>query len=198
MRPTSRPIRPVAHAGAFAAALMLGGGALAQTPPGPGAPAADSARFSMQPVEGGLMRLDTRTGAMSFCSLRAQAWVCEAVPDDRAALEAEIGRLQARLAAQDKGGAGVPDIMAPPQAGPGATAPDAAPPPASAPGGDEELPAQARERLDQAVDLAEHAFRRFVEMIERLRKDLPQDMRQNPPPHPPGEGAPPPPKGEGL
>ena len=139
----------------------------------------------MQPVDGGLMRLDTRTGAMSFCTQRAQAWVCEAVPDDRAALEAEIGRLQARLAALEKGGAGVPDIMAPPQAGPEPKAPEASPP--SPPPGEEELSAQARQRLDQAVDLAEHAFQRFVEMIERLRKDLPP------------EGTPPPPaKGEGL
>ncbi|WP_371348796.1 hypothetical protein [Ancylobacter sp. IITR112] len=198
MRPTTPRITHIACAGAFAGALMLSGGVQAQTTPGAGAPAADPARFSMQPVEGGLMRLDTRTGAMSFCSQRAQAWVCEAVPDDRAALEAEIGRLQARIAALEKGGAGVPDIMAPPQAGPEAKAPDAnapdakglnaLPPSAAMPGGEEELPAQARQRLDQAVDLAEHAFRRFVEMIERLRKDLPQE----------GAPLPPPPKGEGL
>ena len=187
MRLSIRTRRDLSRAAVLAGVLALGGGALAQAP-GPGGPAADPARFSMQPVEGGLMRLDTRTGAMSFCAQRAGGWACEAVPDDRAALEAEIGRLQARLAALEKGagggGAGVPDIMAPPQTGaPDARSPDAAPP---APGDEEAMSAQARKQLDQAVDLAEHAFRRFVEMIDRLRRDLPPD------------GAPPPPRGEGL
>lgn len=173
----------LSRAGLIAGAVLLAAGAQAQPGPGTGAPPAEATGFTMQPVEGGLMRLDTRTGAMSFCAARAGGWSCEAVPDDRAALEAEIGRLQARLAALEKQGrAGVPDIMAPPQTTPDSPSPKDAPPSATP----EELPGEARQKLDQAVDLAEHAFRRFVEMIERLRKDLPPD------------GAPPPPKGEGL
>ena len=152
-------------AGLIAGAVLMAAGAQAQPVPGAAAPPPEATGFTMQPVEGGLMRLDTRTGAMSFCAARASAWTCEAVPDDRAALEKQ-------------GRAGVPDIMAPPQSTPPKDAPPSAAP--------EELPGEARQKLDQAVDLAEHAFRRFVEMIERLRKDLPPDA------------APPPPKGEGL
>lgn len=161
--------------GALAGLVLLAGTGLALAQPAADPAAADPVRFTVQKVEGGLMRLDTQTGAMSFCAQRAAGWACEAVPDDRAALEAEISRLQARLAALEKnratGGAGVPDIMVPPQN----TPPDAPPPAGATPDADGELPAQARQRLDQAMDLAEHAFRRFVEMVERLRKDLPPD-----------------------
>lgn len=179
MRLSTEMTTRLGRAGLIAGAVLMAAGAQAQPAPGTGAPPPEATGFTMQPVEGGLMRLDTRTGAMSFCAARAGAWTCEAVPDDRAALEAEIGRLQARLAALEKQGrAGVPDIIAPPQSTPPKDAPPSAAP--------EELPGEARQKLDQAVDLAEHAFRRFVEMIERLRKDLPPDA------------APPPPKGEGL
>ncbi|TCK30561.1 hypothetical protein EV667_0652 [Ancylobacter aquaticus] len=182
---------------ALAGVAVLAGSVLAQAQTAAGKPGADPSaavervRFTVQPVEGGLMRLDTESGAMSFCAQRSSSWVCETVPDDRRALEAEIGRLQARLEALEKnrasGGGGVPDIMAPPPAtSPDAAPPDASPPAASSPDADGELPAQARQRFDQAIDLAEHAFQRFVEMIERLRKDLPTD----------GSAATPPPKGE--
>ena len=42
-----------------------------------------------------MLRLDTRTGAVSSCSNRVAGWACYAVPDERAALDAEIGKLQA-------------------------------------------------------------------------------------------------------
>lgn len=166
------PARPFPRLAAAALVLALPGGALAQagsaTAPAviaPGeSPAAMSpaatppvatSGFIMQPVEGGLMKLDTRSGNMSFCSLRGAAWVCEAVPEDRTALEAEIVRLQARIAELEKGRAGVPDIMAPP------ADKDAGP--------DAPMTEEARKRLDEALDVAEHAFRRFMEMVNRLR-----------------------------
>jgi len=159
--------------------------AQAQTPP---TTPPESARFTMQPVEGGLMKLDTTTGAMSFCAAKAGgsgvgAWVCEAVPEDRAALEAEISRLQGRIAALEKGragtgtggtGTGVPDIMAPPSAEAPKDMPLGPPDePAAkpAPKSDQELSDEARERLDQAMDMVEQVFRRFFDMVDRLRRE---------------------------
>ena len=51
---------------------------------------------------GQLLRLDGRTGQVSLCGRAAAGWACQAVPDERAALEAEIARLQDDNAALKK------------------------------------------------------------------------------------------------
>src|SRR3982074_1741044 len=77
-----------------ATALMFGLGGI-------GAAAAQSisdsenGRYALAPVADGVLRLDTRTGAVSTCSNTGTGWACYAVPDERAAFDAEIGRPQA-------------------------------------------------------------------------------------------------------
>jgi hypothetical protein len=58
-------------------------------------PDAENGRYSLSSVADGVVRLDTRTGAVSTCSNAGAGWACYSVPDERAALDAEIGRLQA-------------------------------------------------------------------------------------------------------
>lgn len=58
------------------------------------APDTDNGRFTLSPVADGFLRLDTRTGAVSTCTNKT-GWTCRLVPDERAALDTEIGRLQA-------------------------------------------------------------------------------------------------------
>ena len=58
-------------------------------------PDTENGRYALSPVADGVIRLDTRTGAVSTCSNTGTGWACYAVPDERAALDAEIGRLQA-------------------------------------------------------------------------------------------------------
>ena len=41
-----------------------------------------------------MLRLDTRTGQVSLCAKQSAGWACNAVPDERNALENEITRLQ--------------------------------------------------------------------------------------------------------
>jgi hypothetical protein len=57
------------------------------------APDTDNGRYTLSPVADGFLRLDTRTGAVSTCTGKG-GWVCRVVPDERAALDTEIGRLQ--------------------------------------------------------------------------------------------------------
>jgi len=57
-------------------------------------PESDDSRYTFNRVDDGYLRLDGRTGQVSICARRPVGWTCEAVPDERAALEAEIARLQ--------------------------------------------------------------------------------------------------------
>jgi hypothetical protein len=51
-------------------------------------------RYSMTPVEGGFLRLDTHTGAVSLCTVKEGAAQCRLAADERAALLDEIDRLR--------------------------------------------------------------------------------------------------------
>jgi septal ring factor EnvC (AmiA/AmiB activator) len=57
-------------------------------------PDSENGRYSFAPTVDGVLRLDTRTGRIASCNNRIAGWSCYAVPDERAALDAEIGRLQ--------------------------------------------------------------------------------------------------------
>ena len=71
--------------------ICLGGFGAARAQP---VPELENGRYALSPVADGVIRLDTRTGAVSTCNNSGAGWACYAVPDERAALDAEIGRLQ--------------------------------------------------------------------------------------------------------
>jgi hypothetical protein len=67
----------------------------AKAAPAQALPDTENGRYALSSTPDGVLRLDTRTGAVSTCSNTGAGWACYAVPDERAALDAEIGRLQA-------------------------------------------------------------------------------------------------------
>ena len=73
----------------IATTACLGVSAHAQTTPD-----SENGRYSFSTVADGTLRLDTRTGQVSLCARQATGWACNAVPDERSALENEIARLQ--------------------------------------------------------------------------------------------------------
>lgn len=85
-----RPLRGLAVAFAVLATPLSADIVRAQDTPD-----TENGRFTLSPVPEGFLRLDTRTGAVSTCSGVKDNWVCRVVPDERAALDTEIGRLQA-------------------------------------------------------------------------------------------------------
>jgi septal ring factor EnvC (AmiA/AmiB activator) len=74
---------------AVATAFMLGTPAYAQATPD-----SENGRYTFSPTVDGVLRLDTRTGSIASCHNRIAGWSCYSVPDERAALDAEIGKLQ--------------------------------------------------------------------------------------------------------
>jgi hypothetical protein len=58
------------------------------------APDSENGRYTFSQVPDGMLRLDTRTGAVSLCARQTAGWACNTVPDERTALENEIARLQ--------------------------------------------------------------------------------------------------------
>jgi hypothetical protein len=126
-------------------------------------PGGDERRYQFNPVEGGTLRLDTRSGQVSLCSRKPAGWACALVADDRAALDQEIGRLQAdnsRLQAEN--GRLKQSLL-----DRGAPLPDGAAPP---PDRGEATP--RRDEIDRVMSTIERVWRRLVEMIVNLQKDL--------------------------
>ncbi len=165
--------------GAVAFALVLAGwtaGAAAQdaAPPNlnslPGLDAladrpgqdASRLRFRFTRVSDGILRLDSETGQVSLCSARSVGWACEAVPDDRAALDKEIGRLQSQVDGLNKE---VADLRG--------TAPAPPRPPETVPTSKQgELKLPNRDDLARAKAFIDDAWRRLVDMLEQWRKDM--------------------------
>jgi hypothetical protein len=130
-------------------------------------------RFSFNRVDDGFLRLDNQTGQVAYCSPHAVGWACQSVPEDRAALEKEIARLQDEVASLK---AQVATLHQPPPRPPADLTPQLNPPPAA-----QTPPPMADKDQDMAkvgVDLErarlafENAWRRLVEMIVHLQKDM--------------------------
>lgn len=126
------------------------------------APEGDQTRYQFTRVEDGYLRLDLRSGQVSLCSRRDIGWSCLTVPDDRAALEQEIGRLQSENVALKKQllarGVPLPDGIKPDQPG--------------AKGSEGELKSPSNADIDRMISAVERVWRRLLEMIGRLQKDM--------------------------
>jgi hypothetical protein len=137
-------------------------------------PDAENGRYTMSPVADGVIRLDTRTGTVSNCNNSGAGWACYAVPDERAALDAEIGRLQAdneklkaELAAREPTGSGKIDEALP-------KSDSLKKPEAKVAEGERkiEIPLPSDRDMDRVMSFLEQAWRRLVEMANRVQKDV--------------------------
>jgi hypothetical protein len=135
------------------------------SPPEPQNP---GGRFSFHRVQDTLVRLDSQSGQVSICRLGANGWSCQTVPDDRAALESEISRLQSDNADLKKQllalGMSPPGGSQPPP--PGVKTPERTP--NAMP--ETRLPSEAD--LDRAMAFISKAWRRMVEMMAEFQREM--------------------------
>jgi hypothetical protein len=161
----------------IALAICAGGGDVAAG----SLPETENGRYALSPAGDGVLRLDTRTGAVSTCNNNSGAgWACYTVPDERAAMDAEIGRLQAdivrlqaeserlksQLASREPTVSGKIDEPLPKS--------DLAPvEPKVAEGGRKiEIPLPSDRDMDRMMSFLERAWRRLIEMANRVQRDV--------------------------
>ncbi|UQR62877.1 hypothetical protein LRP30_40100 [Bradyrhizobium sp. C-145] len=169
MRPVTSSTTSWFAVAAFAVVIVVSGGfAAAQS-----APDSENGRYSMTPIPEGVLRLDTRTGAMSTCTKNGAGWACYAVPDERSALDAEIGRLQAeveKLKGQLAAGPTVSGKIDEPL--PKSDPLKKAEPRAAEGERKIEIPLPSDQDLDRVMSFLERAWRRLIDMANRVQKDV--------------------------
>jgi hypothetical protein len=170
---------------------------------------ADNRRFVFHRVDGNLLRLDMRTGAVASCSPTGSDWTCVPGRDERAALDRQIVQLQQDNAVLKNAllehGVPLPGGMASPPPGAGGSwsgdetiprPPQTVPPTTTATGSPgpgtpaqgtpaqgtpaQGTPAQGspaqgappENEIDRVMDAVERGWRRLVEMMTNLKRDL--------------------------
>jgi hypothetical protein len=149
-------------------------------------------RFAFHRIDDAFVRLDLRTGAVASCRLQASGWACVAAPDERAAFDSEIARLQRETAVLKntllEHGVPLPNGMAadapsvavvpappaqsiprPPQpVPPVASAPQASPPKSA----EADRAARDDAELERIMNVMEKVWRRLVEMMMNVQRDM--------------------------
>ena len=155
------------------AVLAIGVAGASAAPP-KAMPDTENGRYALSSTPDGVLRLDTRTGAISTCSNSGAGWACYAVPDERAALDAEIGRLQADneklrsdLASREPTVAGKIEEPMPKSDSLKKSEPKIAE-------GERkiEMPLPSDRDMDRMMSFLERAWKRLIEMANRVQKDV--------------------------
>ena len=138
------------------------------------APDTENGRYALSPAGSGFLRLDTRTGAVSTCTNSSAGWACYMVPDERTALDAEIGRLQAdndklrtELAARGPAASGKTDEALPKSDQLKKSEPKTAESERKL-----EIPLPSDRDMDRMMSFLERAWRRLIEMANRVQRDV--------------------------
>jgi hypothetical protein len=136
------------------------------------APDTENGRYALSQANDGIVRLDTRTGTVSNCNNSGGGWTCYAMPDERKAMDEEIGRLQAenerlkaQLASRESATTDKTDEALPKS--------DKQVSPKTAEGERKiEIPLPSDQDMDRVMSFLERAWRRLIDMANRVQKDV--------------------------
>lgn len=110
-------------------------------------------RYTLAPIEGGIIRLDTVTGEVSHCRGEGAGMVCRLLPDERTAyvdaidgLEARLAELERKIAKLQPAGRGKPEKN--------------------------EMALADEAELDRAFDLMQNMMRRFFGMVREFKDEM--------------------------
>ncbi|HEU5444307.1 MAG TPA: hypothetical protein VFU70_01965 [Pseudolabrys sp.] len=137
----------------------------------PAAPV-DGGRFTFNRIDNGFLRLDTQNGQVAYCRAQTAGWSCQAVPENRSELDADVARLQSDIARlQDEIAALRREVAAlkeppPPRPPADLTSPDKGP--------DVTIRLPTHEDVARARAFLEKTWHRLVEMITAVQKDMMQ------------------------
>ena len=163
----------------FAVAAVLVAGFGAAEPAASAMPEAENGRYTLSTTADGVLRLDTRTGAVSTCNNSGTGWACYAVPDERAAMDSEIGRLQAEneklkteLAARAPAVDGKSEEALPKSDSLKKSEPKSDEPKIAEGQRKIEIPLPSDRDMDRMLSFVERAWRRLIEMANRVQRDV--------------------------
>jgi hypothetical protein len=131
-------------------------------------PPAPRGRYSFAPVDEGFLRLDHKSGEVALCRSQGGSWSCAAVPDGTAPPQKELDDLREQVDALKKE---IASLREPPPPSPPPRPPGELTPKTDGNGGMKmQLP--SKQDLARARVFIEDTWRRLVEMIENLQKDM--------------------------
>lgn len=140
------------------------------------------ARYSFSRVDNGFLRLDSASGQVAYCRSQTIGWSCEAVPENRASLETEIAQLQEEVTSLRKLNSDVDrlqteiDLLKKQIAGLKEPAPPRPPADLSPSNdrGDMTIKLPTHEDIARAREFVASTWRRLVEMISAIQRDVMQ------------------------
>lgn len=122
------------------------------------APPSPEARWSFKRVDDGFVRLDNTTGQVAHCTPRSTGWACQAVAENRAALEKQVVQLQTEVASLKREIAALRAARPSPDQGSGVS-----------------LRMPTQQDVARARDYLADSWRRLVEMIMQFQHDVLRD-----------------------
>jgi hypothetical protein len=133
---------------------------------------AEGGRFTFNRIDNGFLRLDTQNGQVAYCRAQTAGWSCQAVPENRSELDADVARLQSDITRlQDEIAALRREVIALKEPPPPRPPADLTPP---GKGPDVTIRLPTHEDVARARAFLEKTWHRLVDMITAVQKDLMQ------------------------